>query len=168
MKLVAIILLLISSITIKAQTEIVAMPGEYVEAENYGGKVELKRFLQQEMNYPETALTNKIQGTVELSFIVDKTNGQTSALKILKSVSKELDAEAIRLYRMLQFNPSYYLGDRVTTYSKLKIKFSVKAYKKYCKKRAYDKIEMNNIKLKRKMLVNLNAIIQHLRIIKIN
>ncbi|PJA08400.1 MAG: hypothetical protein COX70_03775 [Flavobacteriales bacterium CG_4_10_14_0_2_um_filter_32_8] len=138
MKKVLSILLLISSITISAQTEIVANPGEYVEAENYGGSVELKRFLQQEMNYPQTALATKTEGTVELSFVVDRETAKTSMFHIKKSVSKELDAEAIRLYHLLLFNPSYYRGDRVTTYSTLKIKFSISSYKNYCKKRGYD------------------------------
>lgn len=141
MKTVLSVLLLSCFIVVKAQTEIVANPGEYIEAENYGGKVELKRFLQQEMNYPEKALKNKTEGTVELAFVVDSKTGKTSQLQVRNSVSPELDAEAIRLYNMLQFVPSYYKGDKVTTYSTLKIKFSVKNYQRICKKRGYDKIE---------------------------
>ena len=59
------------------------------------------------------------------------------------SVSLELDAEAIRLYNMLLFVPSYYKGDRVTTYSTLKFKFSTKNYKRYCKKRGYENAILN-------------------------
>lgn len=138
MKIALSILVLIFSVGLFAQNDIVANPGEYVEAQNYGGKVELKRFLQQEMQYPTKALTNKTEGTVELAFVVDRETGKTSQLQIKESVSPEIDAEAIRLYNLLQFSPSYYLGDRVTTYSTLKIKFSVKNYKRYCNKRGYE------------------------------
>lgn len=125
---------------VHAQTNIVAMPGEYVEAENYGGKVEFKRFLQQEMHYPEAALAQKIEGIVEVAAVVDK-KGKTSKIHVRNSVSKELDAEAIRLYKMLLFKPSTYRGGKVVTYSALKFKFSAKTYKKYCKKRGYEKVD---------------------------
>jgi TonB family protein len=166
MKILISILLIISFMTINAQTNIVALPGEYIEAENYGGKVELKRFLQQEMNYPEVALKNKTEGIVELSFVVDRETSKTSLLHIKKSVSKEIDAEAIRLYKMLLFVPSFYKGGKVTTYSSLKIKFSIKNYKRICKKRGYEKIDIyasdvdtsnviykdNQLKIKPKMI----------------
>ncbi len=129
---------------IKAQTTIEANSGEYIEAKNYGGKVEFKRFFQQEINYPKKALQNKDEGTVELSFIVDSKTGKSSNLLIKNSVSPELDAEAIRLYKMLLFLPSYYTGDRVTTYSTLKFKFSIKNYNRITKKRGYEEIELQD------------------------
>ncbi|MDB4533478.1 energy transducer TonB [Vicingaceae bacterium] len=128
---------------LNAQTEIVAAPGEYVEAQNYGGKVEFKRFLQQEMNYPSKAIKTKTEGTVEVSFVVDL-EGRTSKMHLKKSVSPELDEEAIRLYKMLLFKPSTYLGDKILTYSTLKFKFSVKNYKRYCKKRGYTNLEIKD------------------------
>lgn len=143
MRIPLIIFLLVGFLCVKAQTEIVAMPGEYVEAKNYGGKVEFKRFVQQEMNYPAKALASKKEGTVEISFIVDSKTGKTSRMHVKTSVSKELDAEAIRLYKMLLFVPSYYKGGRVTTYSNLKFKFSIKNYKRFCKKRRYEKIDLS-------------------------
>ncbi len=138
------LLLFIATIGVNAQIEIIAAPGEYIEAQNYGGKVELKRFIQQEMNYPKKALEMKTEGTVEVSFIVDL-KGSTSKMHIKKSVSPELDLEAIRLYKMLLFLPSTYLGDKITTYSTLKFKFSVKSYKRYCKKRGYNGIVNDSI-----------------------
>ncbi len=131
-------------INVKAQTEIVANPGEYIEATTYGGKVEFKRFLQQELNYPKKALATKKEGVVELSFIVDNKTGKTSGLEVKNSVSPQLDVEAIRLYKMLLFIPSYYRGEKFTTYSTLKFKFSAKLYKRYCKKRGYNTIDINN------------------------
>ncbi len=144
MRLLLSILFLCSFIGTQAQTNIVAKPGEYVEAKNYGDKVEFKRFLQQEMNYPAKALANKTEGTVEVSFVVDSKTGKTSNMHLKTSVSPELDAEAIRLYKMLLFFPSFYKGGRITTYSTLKFKFSVKTYKRYCKKRGYNSSDIDS------------------------
>ena len=162
MRIPIFIVLLLGLVSLKAQTEIVAMPGEYMEAENYGGKVDFKRFLQQEMKYPSKALALKKEGTVELAFVVDL-KGNTSQMHVKSSVSEALDAEAIRLYKMLLFNPSTYLGGKITTYSTLKFKFSAKTYKKYCKKRGYEKVKVvksvnnivyldNQVKVKPKMV----------------
>ncbi|MCB0401531.1 MAG: TonB family protein [Flavobacteriales bacterium] len=139
-----VIISLLLTINVFGQETIEANPGEYLPAENYGGKVELKRFLQQEMNYPSIALENQEEGTVELRFVVDAETGRTSQLQVHQSVSKELDEEAIRLQQMLLFKPSYYLGDRVTTHCSLKIKFSISTYKRYCKKRGYDQIDFSD------------------------
>ena len=147
MRNIFLILFVIGCFSANAQTTIEAQSGEYVEATNYGGKVEFKRFVQQEMNYPKKALANKTEGTVELSFVVDSKTGSSSNLKVKQSVSPELDQEAIRLYRMLQFVPSAYLGKKVTTYSTLKFKFSTKNYKRYCKKRGYTNVDIANSKM---------------------
>lgn len=140
MRLIFSVIFVLTYVSFQAQGVIVANPGEYLPAENYGGKNELKRFLENEMNYPEKAMTNKTEGTVELLFVVDAETGRTSQLEVKKSVSEELDAEAIRLQKMLLFKPSYYLGDKVTTRSLLSIKFSLKQYKRFCKKRGYNSI----------------------------
>jgi len=144
MRIAFFIFLVITFCNTNAQIDIVAQPGEYVEAQNYGGNVEFKRFLQQEMNYPVKALANKKEGTVELSFVVDSETGKTSRMEIKSSVSPELDAEAVRLYKMLLFMPSYYKSERVTTYSMLRFKFSVKNYNRICKKRGYKMIDLTD------------------------
>ncbi len=121
-----------------AQEKIVAKPGKYVEAQNYGGKKEFKRFLQNEMNYPEKALTNKTEGVVEVAGLVNHQTREVSQIHVKSSLSKELDQEAIRLYKMVLFKPTFYKGDDVIEYSVLKFKFSVKNYKRFCKKRGYE------------------------------
>ena len=140
MRIYLLLSLLVLHVSAFSQTIIEANPGEYHEAKNYGGKVELKRFLQNEMNYPEEALAKGEQGVVVLEFIVDKETGKTKQLKVKEPVSPSLDKEAMRLHRLLLYSPSQYLGDRVTTYSTLKIKFSPAIYKRYCKKRGYESV----------------------------
>jgi len=123
---------------LKAQENEVAKPGEYVDAQNYGGKNEFKRFLLQEMNYPKAALLSKTEGIVEVASIVNSKTGLPSKIHVNKSVSKELDAEAVRLYKLVLFLPTFYKGNNVITYSNLKFKFSTKNYKRACKKRGYE------------------------------
>lgn len=136
-----IIFLLMSTLSVVAQKELVRDPNERIPAINYGGKVELKRFLQNEMLYPEIALNNKIEGKVTLSFIVDNESARPRSIKIVESVSKEIDEEAIRLFDLLMFRPDYFADNH---YNTLTIKFSIKAYKKYCKRRGYINIDLND------------------------
>jgi len=103
----------------------------------YGGKRLFKEFIKEEMFYPEKALKNNIEGTVELSFIV-KPDGAISDLNIEKSVSKELDDEAKRIFRKILWKPATELGKPIAYLHSLEIKFNIKRYNKICKSRGYD------------------------------
>jgi len=138
-----ILLIVILNINVKAQTKTIKGPIQYFPAEVYGGKVEFKRFVQQELHYPENALKNKIEGTVEVACLVDL-KGNPSKMHIKKSVSPELDNEAIRLYKMLLFIPSQFLGGHTIRYSTLKFKFSANNYKRLSKKRSNDYYEIQD------------------------
>lgn len=153
MKIVNVIILLLLVVGVNAQTKSTDTPSEYIAAENYGGKVELKRFLQQELFYPKKAFTNKTQGTVELAFVIDVNTGKTSQLHVKSSVSPEIDAEAIRLYKLLQFEIPAYRAGKATVYSVLKIKFSVGAYKRYLKSRSYENPRLDTAKHDTSLLI---------------
>lgn len=137
MRLIFFIALIGTFSGLRAQINDVTMPGEYIDAHNYGGKNEFKRFIMQEMNYPREAMLNNVQGTVEVAAIIDNKTGIPSKIHVKNSVSKELDAEAVRLYKMMLFTPTFYKGDNVMTYSTLKFKFSTKNFRRARKKRGY-------------------------------
>ena len=141
-KTILTVLFIASFIVLNAQEKESVTALQYLPAQVYGGKVELKRFIQQEMNYPQKALSEKTEGIVEVAALVDL-KGIYSDLHVKESISPELDAEAKRLYKMLLFVPSTFLGGNIKRYSTVKFKFSIKSYKKYCKKRGYDKIEID-------------------------
>ena len=61
-----------------------------------GGLEELMTFLSQNVRYPETAHKAGVQGRVIANFVVEK-DGSITEAKIVKSVSPELDAEALRV-----------------------------------------------------------------------
>lgn len=106
--------------------------------EVYGGKVELKRFLHDHLIYPEKDLKEKKEGAVELTFIVTK-EGTTTDVKVFKSVSPEIDKEAIRLLRLLEWIPSKKEGSVINVNFNLEIPFSASKYKKQVKERGFDK-----------------------------
>ena len=70
-----------------------------------GGDVALMKFIKDNMIYPPEALKNRIEGKVIILFVVTKT-GKVGKVKVVRSVNKELDQEAVRLIKMLpDFSP---------------------------------------------------------------
>ena len=78
-----------------------------------GGEIELIKYLSQNIQYPPEAAKNNVQGRVILQFVVDKT-GQVGEVKILRSVSEEIDAEAVRVVKsMPKWTPGKQRGKAV-------------------------------------------------------
>ncbi|MBC8147031.1 MAG: energy transducer TonB [Bacteroidetes bacterium] len=92
-------------------------------AEFKGGEVELFKFLKNNINYPEYDKRNKIEGTVYLTFVVEK-DGSITNIQILRSVSYSIDEEAIRvLKKMPNWNPGKQGIKKVRVQFNLPIKF---------------------------------------------
>lgn len=65
----------------------------------------IRQFLSDHLQYPKDALRNRVEGVVNISFIVEK-NGQIGNVKALNSLGYGCDEEAIRLIEQLpQFEP---------------------------------------------------------------
>lgn len=78
-----------------------------------GGMKGLMEFLSKNINYSAEAQKAKIEGRVIAQFVVNK-DGSTSDYQIVRSVSPELDAEAIRvLSQMPAWTPGYQRGKAV-------------------------------------------------------
>ena len=63
-----------------------------------GGTEKYAQFLAAHQKYPASAMQKGIQGTVKVSFVVEKT-GTVNEVKVENPVAPELDAEAIRLIK---------------------------------------------------------------------
>ena len=63
-----------------------------------GGTEKYGRFLADHQKYPAAAMQRGAQGTVKVSFVVEKT-GTVNEVKVENPVAPELDAEAIRLIK---------------------------------------------------------------------
>ena len=61
-----------------------------------GGAVEMMKFLNENVKYPEAASKAGTQGRVIVQFIVEA-DGSITNVKVLKNVSDEIDAEAVRV-----------------------------------------------------------------------
>ncbi len=78
-----------------------------------GGEKAMMRFIQERINYPDYERENDIQGRVVLSFIVNE-DGGISDVRIRKSVSKGIDAEAARVIGLFpKFIPGMQQGKAV-------------------------------------------------------
>ena len=92
-----------------------------------GGEVELIKYLSQNIQYPPEAAKNNVQGRVILQFVVDKT-GHVGEVKILRSVSEELDAEAVRVVKTLpKFEPGRQDGKPVAVWYTLPVSFNIRS-----------------------------------------
>jgi hypothetical protein len=71
-----ILFILVSFLFHIAPAQIVTLPflnnGVDQVPENYGGKEELKRFIDEQLIYPEEELKNKTEGVVTIKFICDE------------------------------------------------------------------------------------------------
>ena len=65
-----------------------------------GGWSAFMQWLTKNLKYPESARKNKVQGTVVVSFIVNK-DGSIASTKVSTSADPVLDAEALRVMKMM-------------------------------------------------------------------
>ncbi len=63
------------------------------------GQTTLISFISKNIIYPETALNSEISGKLVLSFIINKF-GKIENVEVIKSVSKEIDEEGIRVLKL--------------------------------------------------------------------
>lgn len=70
------------------------------QAEYPGGAPQFLRFLNKTLRYPDSAVVHEIQGTVVVDFNVTK-EGKVENLHVSQSVDKYLDAEALRVMRLM-------------------------------------------------------------------
>ena len=78
-----------------------------------GGSIELMKFLSENIKYPEAASKAGTQGRVVAQFIVEA-DGSITNVKVLKKVSDEIDAEAVRVIKaMPKWKPGMQKGQPV-------------------------------------------------------
>lgn len=96
-----------------------------VMPEYCGGEQAMFKFLSKELEYPEIPRTNGVSGTVYVEFVVGK-DGKLRDAKVKRPVDPWLDAEALRVAKMLEcFEPGMQGGKLVDVYFILPIRFSL-------------------------------------------
>lgn len=96
-----------------------------------GGEAELHKFIMSELQYPLEARVNKESGEVLVAFSVGM-DGYISGVRVVRSVSESLDAEAVRVVsKMRPWIPGKKNGRNVRAEMSIPIKFSVTYDNKY-------------------------------------
>ncbi len=98
----------------------------YDELPEYiGGEKARMSFLMDNVRYPQSAMRKGIQGTVYLSFIVEK-NGEVSNIKILKGIGGGCNDEAVRVIsKMPKWKPGTRKGVPVRVIYNMPLKFTL-------------------------------------------
>ena len=90
-----------------------------------GGDAALMKYLSNNINYPQVAMENGVQGRVIVQFVVTK-NGTVGEVKVIRSVDRDLDKEAVRLCKSLpKFIPGKMNGQAVNVWYTLPITFKL-------------------------------------------
>jgi TonB family protein len=90
-----------------------------------GGQEGLVKFLQENIQYPEVAKKNGVQGKVYVTFVI-KADGSVADVKILRGVGAGCDEEAFRVVKMMpKWNPGLQKGKPVNVAYNLPIMFKL-------------------------------------------
>ena len=93
------------------------------EAEFPGGMAAMKKFLAENIKYPEIAMEMGDQGKVFVEFVVEL-DGSITQIKIIRGVSKEIDREAKRVVsKMPKWAPAESKGESVRARCRIPINF---------------------------------------------
>ena len=63
-----------------------------------GGIGKFYQYLSENLHYPANAVKNHLQGKVFITFVVEK-DGKLTDVKVVRGVSEDIDAEAIRVIK---------------------------------------------------------------------
>ena len=108
-----------------------------------GGMGEAMRFLAQNIKYPKAAQQAKIEGRVIVQFVVGK-DGSVSDIQIMRGVSPELDAEAIRVVGMMpKWIPGKQRGKAVTVKFTMPIMFRLQGSEPKKEESPYVQMHLN-------------------------
>lgn len=125
--LIIIILCLVSS-SIDAQI--------YEPVKNYGGRNQLKEFVNEQLVYPETELVQKRSGTVVIGFMVNS-DGSIDNPMVETSISTAIDHEAMRIFKLILWEPALSQNRPIVEKATFSIKFDARKYHKLTKNRGY-------------------------------
>ena len=89
----------------------------------------IEKWVYQYLKYPDSAVRNGIQGRVLVEFIIGK-DGNVSDVKVVKGVSEELDAEAVKVISASpKWKPGKVNGNKVRSSMTIPVEFKLEKRK---------------------------------------
>lgn len=96
-----------------------------VEAQFPGGEEMMRKWMQENIVYPEISMENGDQGRVYLKFVVER-DGTITNVEVMRGATRDLDNEAKRIVRnMPKWNPGESSGNKVRSSFTLPINFEL-------------------------------------------
>jgi len=90
-----------------------------------GGTTAMFEFIQKNLKYPESAKEKGLEGRVFIGFVVEK-DGSLSSFQVLRGVCDEIDAEAVRVLKMMpKWKPGMNNGEPVRVQYTMPFKFQL-------------------------------------------
>ncbi|MFY0653353.1 MAG: TonB family protein [Cyclobacteriaceae bacterium] len=100
-------------------------PKHFLQTPQYpGGKRAMTAFINKNLRYPQEALDQKIEGSVEAEYFVNGL-GNITSVKILKGLGHGCDEEVERLIKLLVFEKAVNRGMKTSTRKTLTINFKL-------------------------------------------
>lgn len=89
-----------------------------------GGKDAYLKFIQENIVYPAQALSNKVEGLVYVVYTVNNIGEIVDAI-VTKGIGSGCDEEAIRVIRLMQYEPARNRGVKMKVQMKTRINFKL-------------------------------------------
>ncbi len=89
-----------------------------------GGKEAYQQFIRDNIVYPEQALLNKVEGSVHVVYTVNNL-GEIVDVEVTKGIGSGCDEEAIRIIRLMKYEPARNRGIKMTAEIKTRIHFKI-------------------------------------------
>lgn len=93
-----------------------------------GGDRAMFEFLQHNIRYPEAARREEIQGKVYVQFVVTA-NGEADNVHIIRGIGGGCDEEAMRVVKLMQWEPATFCGKWIDVKYNLPINFTLMVHR---------------------------------------
>lgn len=88
-----------------------------------GGNTAFRKFVSENLKYPKEALTNEIEGVVQLKIDINH-KGKVTGAKVMKGIGHGCDKEAIRIIKLAEYEvPANPKKLRVKFHKNIRIQF---------------------------------------------
>ncbi|MFN8242066.1 MAG: energy transducer TonB [Bacteroidales bacterium] len=92
-----------------------------------GGEKAFRDFVIKNMNYPSSAVKDKIEGRVVVKFII-RPGGKVTDIRVIRSIRADLDNECLRVMKMLpDWKPGLVNGKEVSVSFSIPVRFMLKS-----------------------------------------